>query len=228
MIPGNREILMDEGASIWVRLGADVNGDGKFTVADVGPYLLDILVIPGDALIGLVITYAPELAEFFELGTEDYGGTVSIWLSILIWLAALIIAGTIVNAIRALDRRLTTWIVGVFSEMARRLRVFRRLLVTSLRLGSWRKASDVDGLEVESVALVADEKMVLRCLSAIDDGAVLTLDEIAAKLGCSKQTVIPVLKHLMDLRLVEHGAEKATRREGHRIAVAGQMYLLGA
>jgi DNA-binding MarR family transcriptional regulator len=219
---------MDEGASIWDRLGADINGDGKFTVADVVPYLLDILVIPGDALIGLLITYAPEAAGFLELGTEDYGGTISIWLSILIWLAALIALGTIINAIRALDRRLTAWIVGVFREMARRLRVYRRLLVTSLRLGSLSKARAADSFEVESVRLAADEKLVLRCLSAIEDGAVLTLEEIAAKLGCSAQTVTPLLRHLTDLHLVEHGADKATRREGHRIAVAGQMYLLGA
>ena len=49
MIHENREMLMDEGASIWDRLGADLNGDGKFSIADVVPWLLDVLVIPGDA-----------------------------------------------------------------------------------------------------------------------------------------------------------------------------------
>ena len=92
---------------------------------------------------------------------------------------------------------------------------------------SWRKASAVEGLEIGSVELAADETTVLRCLSSIDDGAVLTLDEIAAKLGCSTRAVIPVLRHLSDLRFIERGAEKVTQREGHRIAVAGQMYLIG-
>ncbi|MGD8340619.1 MAG: hypothetical protein PVH89_07535, partial [Gammaproteobacteria bacterium] len=199
MIQRYREIHMDEGTSIWARLGADINGDGTFTIADLGPWLLDILVIPGDALIYLVITYAPELAEFLELTTEDYGGGVSIWASIVIWLAALILAGTIVNAILALDRRLTTWLAGHYAETIRRLRVLRRRLVTTLRLSSWRKASVVDRYEIGSIDLATDETIVLRCLSGIEDGAVLTLDEIATKLGCSTRAVIPVLRHLMDL-----------------------------
>jgi hypothetical protein len=227
MIRENREILMDEGASIWDRLGADLNGDGKFSIADVVPWLLDILVIPGDALIYLLLTYAPDAAEFFELSSDDYGGAVSLWASVLIWLAALIIVGTILSAIRALDRKLTAWVAERFAELGRRFRVFRRLLVTSLRMRSWRKASAVEGLEIGSVELAADETTVLRCLSSIDDGAVLTLDEIAAKLGCSTRAVIPVLRHLSDLRFIERGAEKVTQREGHRIAVAGQMYLIG-
>jgi hypothetical protein len=95
-------------------------------------------------------------------------------------------------------------------------------------LSSWRKASVVDRYEIGSIDLATDETIVLRCLSGIEDGAVLTLDEIATKLGCSTRAVIPVLRHLMDLELIERGADKATQREGHRIAVAGQMYLLGA
>lgn len=218
---------MDEGASIWVQLGADVNGDGRFSIADAGPWLLDILVIPGDALIYLLLTYAPDVAEFLELSSDSYGGAVSIWVSVIIWLAALFVVGTILSAIRALDRRITTWIAGQFAELVRRLRVFRRLFITSLRLRSWRSASAIESIGVESVKLAADETTVLRCFSTIEDGAVLTLNEIAAKLGCSTRAVIPVLRHLSDLGFIERSTEKVTQREGHRIAVAGQMYLIG-
>ena len=126
---------MDDGASIWARLGADINGDGKFSIADAVPWLLDVLVIPGDFVISLLLSYAPDAAEFLELSSDSYGGAVSIWLSVLIWLAAMFIAGTILNAIRTLDRRLTDWLEQHFSYIWPGSGAF----VPVLREGSKRK-----------------------------------------------------------------------------------------
>jgi hypothetical protein len=218
---------MDEDGSILVRLGADTNGDGIVTIADVGPWLREILVMPGDAVIRLLVEHAPAIAGFLELGDDDLGGITAFWLSILIWLLALLLVVFILSLIRTLDQRVTAQLVRLFSEVRRRIRVGKRLVVASLRSRRARQSVRPDGPVVESVDLAAPEKAVLRCLSNIDDGAVLTLDELASRLGLPPRDVNNMVRRLVDLGLAEPGMDRMTSREGHRIAVGGQMYLLG-
>lgn len=214
---------MNEETSLWVRLGADTNGDGQFTVSDVGSWALDVLILPGDLFLYLLINHAPGVAEFFELGTEDYGGVVAIWAAVLIWLAAIIIAGSLLNAIRNIDRKLTSWALGHCAELGRRFRVTKRRIAGLI---ARRRVRDED-LVVETVSLANLETAVLRCLSGIDDGDVLTIDEIAAKLSRPKRELLPVMRRLAELEFVEPARDTFSNRSGHRIGTAGQMYLLG-
>jgi hypothetical protein len=214
---------VNDDVSLWVRIGADVNGDGRFTVSDIGSWGLEILVLPGNVFLYLVINHLPRVAEFFELGTEDFGGVVAIWAAVLIWLAAIIVAGSLLSAIRDLDRRLTSWALGRWEELKRLLRVLRRRVAGLI---ARRRASSED-LVVETVDLAGIETAVLRCLSRIDDGDVLTLDEIAASLRRPARDLKPVLRRLIDLGFVQSGSDSFSKKNGHRIGPAGQMYLLG-
>lgn len=216
---------MNEDASLWVRLGADVDGDGRFTVSDLGSLALDILILPGDAFLYLLINHLPGIAEFFELGTEDYGGVPAIGAAIVIWLAAIIAAGALLNAIRDFDRKLTSWVLGRWEEIRRRLRILRRRIGGLIAFRLQRQPVDQD-LVVESVSLANVETAVLRRLSSIDDGDVLTVEEIAAGLKIAPRELRPVMRRLAELGFIEQGNDSFTRKSGHRIGAAGQMYLL--
>lgn len=216
---------MNEDASLWVRLGTDFNGDGRFTVSDLGSLALDILILPGDAFLYLLINHLPGIAEFFELGTEDYGGVPAIWAAIVIWLAAIIAAGALLTAIRDFDRKLTSWVLGRCEEIMRRLRILRRRIGGLIAFRLQRQPDDED-LIVESVSLKNIETAVLRRLSSIEDGDVLTVEEIAAGLKVAPRDLQPVIWRLAELGFVERGSDSFTRKSGHRIGAAGQMYLI--
>ena len=214
---------MNEHTSLWVRLGADVNGDGRFTVSDVGSWALDVLILPGNLFVYVLINHAPRIAAFLELGSEDYGGVVAIWAAILIWLATIIVAGSLLGAIRDFDRKLTSWLLGRWAELGRQLRILKRRIAALL----YRRREAPDQLVAETVDLANVETAVLRCLSCIDDGDVLTADEIAAQLERPARELKPVLRRLVELGLIEPGRDTFRNKNGHRIGTAGQMYLLG-
>ena len=218
---------MNEDASFWVRIGGDVNGDGRFSIGDVGSRLFEILILPGDAVLYLLFTYAPGIADFLELGRDDFGGTVSISVAVLIWLTAILVAGTTLGKLRELDRRLTARIAACYAETQRLIRILKRRLVTSITFRPRETHSENESLVVDTFELAATETALLRCLSSIDDGAVLTIDEIAAKLDRPQREIKSILQRLVELDLVKPSADSFTNKDGHRIATAGQMYLLG-
>ena len=210
---------MNEDISLWDRIG----GDARFTISDLGSWALDILILPGNAFVYLLIHHAPAVAEFLELGSTDYGGVFAIGAAVVIWLAAIIAGGTLLSAIRDIDRRLTSWALGRYAELARLVRVLRRRILGMIS----RRRSKEEDLVVETVSLANVETAVLRCLSSIEDGAVLTIDEIAATLKRPKRELMPVMRRLIELDFIQAGSDSFTRKQGHRIGAAGQMYLLG-
>lgn len=218
---------MDESTIGWLQSFIDVDGDGNVTGADVGNWLIEILLFPGDGFIYLMLNHAPAAADFFGLDPSDYGGGLAMWLAALIWLAGIIVGGTVINFVRELDKRATAWIVGRYLRARSRLRALRRRLVSMFSTRGRRRRGN-DGFSVDMVTLANTETLVLRCLSNIDDGAVMTLDEIASKVDRTKREVKLVVKKLMDLDFVETGADEYLRKKGHRIATAGQIYLLGS
>lgn len=201
-----------------------MNDDQAFTISDIGPWLIDVLLVPGDALLTLLVTYAPGIADFLELDASSRGGVFVVWSSFMLWLAALVITATAINFIRELDRRATSWIGGRYAEGLRWCRVFRRRIVTTVAR-SRRAGADV---LVESINLPKTETVALRCLAGLEDGAVMTLDDLATRLNCPKRAARNVIAKLTDLGFIENGTDRLTRCNGHRIAAAGQMYLLGA
>lgn len=219
---------MNENVSLLARLTADQNGDGTLTISEIGPWLLEFLLLPGDAAILLMLRYVPALAGFFELGTDDLGGTFSIVTSIVLWLACVVAVGAFVNALRAMDRTLTAWLAARYAESVRLIRVLvRRVRVTLTRLLARTRTSDGD-LVVTDVSLNNIETAVLRCLTQMEDGAVMTIDELAARFRCPPRSMRTVVGRLADLAFIESAGDRLTGAKGHRIATAGQMFLLGA
>lgn len=197
------------------------------SLSGAGDWLLEILLLPGKALVYLLVNYTPPVADFFALRTDETG-TVTITASAVIWLAAIVLTGTLLTKIREIDRSLTAWIIAGFNDIRRHIRVFKRRITSSLVLRFGRKSNEDDDLVLASVQLANIETSVLRCLSRIDDGAIMTTQEMATVLARPERELRKVLQRLVELGLIERRSDRWTSNDGHCIATAGQMYLLGA
>jgi len=188
---------------------------------------IEVLLLPGEAVVYLLANYSPPVAHYFELSTDETS-TFTITAAVVIWLAAIAVTGTLVSKIRELDRAMTDWIVAGFEEFRRGARVLKRRITSSLALRMRRGSSNDEAMILDSVQLARLETSVLRCLSRIDDGAILTTGEMAAKISTPERELNRTLQRLVELGLVERRSDSLTHSDGHCIATAGQMYLLGA
>jgi hypothetical protein len=193
---------------------------------DIGSRLFDIFILPGDVVVHLLVTYAPSVATLFKLGRDDLGGTLSITVAVLAWLAAIMVTGTALSKLRELDRRLTDHVAAGYREIQRLIRVLKRRIATSFAARSTAKTNDED-LVVDAIALEGVETAVLRCLACIDDGAVLSTDDIAAQIRRPQREVMSIVQRLIELEMIKPGFDSFSNKDGHRISTAGQMYLLG-
>lgn len=196
-------------------------------LAEAGDWLLEILLLPGNAFVYLVVRYAPPMADFFDLETGE-PGTFTITASIVIWLAAIVFTGTLLTRIREIDRSVTAWLAACYQEIRRWIRVVKRRISASHAARMRSKTNRDDAIVLDSIQLAGLETSALRCLSRIDDGAILTTQEMAGRLARPEREIKKVLQRLVELGLVERRSDSVTRNDGHCIATAGQMYLLGA
>jgi hypothetical protein len=188
---------------------------------------IEVLLLPGEAVVFLLVNYSPPVADYFSLSTDETS-TVTITAAVVIWLAAIAVTGTLVSKIRELDRTMTDWIVAGFEEIRRQVRVLKRRITSSLALRLRSRSNNDEAMTLDSIQLARLETSILRCLSRIDNGAILTTGEMAAKLATPERELKRTLQRLVELGLVESRSDSLTHSDGHCIATAGQMYLLGA
>lgn len=202
----------------------DADADGYVTIGDLWDSLLALIFLPGDAFISLLFDYLPAVARFLELGPEDHGTALSKFIAVGVWIAAFVFSGIVISAVRDFDRLLTDRARATWLEVLRWLRVIRRRIVTTLT--SLLRTRREDGMQTAVVTLGATETAVLRCYAGRDETKVLAPADIAARLKLSRQQVNRALRQLLDLRLIEHGHDKAAGTATHRISQAGQIYLI--
>jgi hypothetical protein len=64
--------------SYWViKLAEDMNGDGRFTVSDVGLWIEYFFFLPGDFLVGQMVIKVPRFSQFFEINDTWCHGFLS-------------------------------------------------------------------------------------------------------------------------------------------------------
>ena len=73
----------------------DQNGDGVFTISDVGELIEWFFFLPGDGLIYLALETTPGLARFLELSPDLYGGWLSGVISVVLWLIVWLIVSLV-------------------------------------------------------------------------------------------------------------------------------------
>ena len=216
----------DDSAQPWNLPPLDITGDGQFTIRDVPEWLLHLLFLPGDIAIALLSRYLPAVANFFSLGADDYGGTLSKSVSILAWIVAFVIVGLVINAIRNLDRTLTSYVLGRYEEGKRVLRIARRKLTSWIGMLRQRYREKSPGFAVGEVELEKLEAAVLRCYADIGEARVVAAADVAARLKVSLKQVQTALRQLTDYHLLAPAFGRDEGREGHHITQAGQIYLI--
>ncbi len=81
--------------SRW-HLASDMNGDAVFTMTDISILFRYFLYAPGDGLIYFA-SQSPGATSFFEISPASYYSSGSLVVSIIVWLFALGILGSLSN-----------------------------------------------------------------------------------------------------------------------------------
>jgi DNA-binding MarR family transcriptional regulator len=188
--------------------------------------LLEWLLLPGEKATAWLIGSVPSVAELFAVDDGRGRATLVIALSVLAWLAAVLVVGYIVEKIRDFDRKLTSYCAGRYAEAQCQIRILRRRIASSF--GRIREQKDrvepVIGVDV--IKLPQLEARLLRCFGSEGTLRSLTADDVARKLKLALQPVEDGIKHLLQEHLVERAFGSDDGRETHRITQAGQIYLL--
>jgi len=108
-----------------MRFAADMNGDGAVTIRDLGLWAKHAYFLPGDSLLWFLVTYLRPVARFLEVGTEDYQGFFSGFVSAFAWFVALVLLGVVHDRTVRAARFLAGHIRRLRAEALRRVRVLR-------------------------------------------------------------------------------------------------------
>jgi DNA-binding MarR family transcriptional regulator len=213
-------------AQPWNLPGLDINQDGRFSLGDIWAWAVQLLFLPGDAAIAALVTYLPKLAAFLELGPDDYGGTLSVAVSVAIWLVVLILAGLVANFIRNFDQALTTYIAIRYNDGKRGIRIFRRRFTSWIGYLRQQRRARERGVIVGELDLERFDSTVLRCFADSGEVNILAAADVANRLKVSLRQVQSALRRLTEYHLVERAFGTDEGRDGHHITRAGQIYLI--
>jgi hypothetical protein len=218
----------DRVASLLELPGFDFDGNGSLTISDAVAWLTHVLLLPGDIALELIMRYAPAAATYLELGPEDYGGVPSLTVSILFWLAVILLLGTIVSAIRDFDRWLSALIGSRLKEAARLTRVARRKISGNISQARQRRQEQREEREIGAptgLTLEVFDAAVLRCYGNVSQMRMIAVDEVAKSLRTSMRKVKEALVRLHEHRLVEPSFGTDHGYDCHQITPAGRSYL---
>jgi DNA-binding MarR family transcriptional regulator len=188
--------------------------------------LLEWLQLPGETATAWLIEHVSFVTDIFALDDGRGRATLAITLSVLTWIAVALLIGFIVEKIRDLDRKLTSYVSGRYTEARTQLRILRRRIASAF--GTLREKQDrvepVIGVDI--VRLPQLEARLLRCFGSEGTLRALSADDIARQLKLALQPVENGIRHLLQEHLVERAFGTDDGRETHRITQAGQIYLL--
>jgi hypothetical protein len=202
----------------------DANGDRATTLADAGPWLLQVYFLPGDGVLWLVAAYLPSLAQFFGFGaTPNYGGLWSGLISAFVWLALFVMGIIACGAVRDFDRRVTRW----FSTGCRAALRRARIALAVLRSKPWRRerarASTVE--LAEDLVLTDEELRLLRAHFNLAPGYALHASDGAHQLKLRASQARALLEKLVSLGLLSRTLG-GDGEEAYTLSAAGRGYLV--
>jgi len=222
--------MEDISTAPWPSLTGDMNMDGQFTLSDVWLWVVHLYFLPGDLILWAMLTYAPGLAAFLEIGPGSYHGLFTAMVAGGLWLLAILTIGVVYGLVRNLDRALTAYVVRYYREWRRRFRVLRtwtmcQLRDLKLRLPILRRdhGPDIDLGELELTDL---EHEVLRSTALLAPGYVYTASDIAGSLEIRRSEAKRTLDRLKSLNLLETGLSASDGESGYRLSQSGRFLVM--
>lgn len=217
-------------ATPWPSLTRDMNLDGQFTLSDVWLWVVHVYFLPGDAVLWLLLTYAPGLAIFLELGPGSYHGLFTAMVSGTIWLVSFLVFAVVHGLVRNVDQALTGFVVRYYREWRRRFRVVRTWTACQLRgiqlqlpFLRHEPAPEIDLGELELSEL---EHNVLRSTALLAPGYVYTASDIAGSLEIRRGQAKRTLDRLKSLQLLETGFSASDGETGYRLSPSGRLLVM--
>ena len=188
----------------------------RSALLDIALWLYRGFFLPGDQL----------LSQFPGLYFASHGHIVSGLVSAVIWLAAIVLIVMIYRFIRDVDRAVTAYIVRLYEEMQRAVRVVARRVSIALRSYALAREARLARTEVSELpALSGVQLEILQTHAMLPPGHLLTPHDIANSLEMRVTDVERALGALRKLSLVERTFGAGDGEDGYRLTRAGQVLL---
>ena len=208
------------------RLLLDADADGQVDVAELWSWCGTLFFLPGDSLIYALAVYLTPLAEFLGLDTADYGGVVSAFVSVSVWLVGFMFVSITYHYVRDLDRRLTQALKWRFDGLLVRLRIARAVLRQRWRAWFAARVPANRTEAVENVDLSTTQLRVLRLHAELTAGYSLAVRDVARALGSRVGIVQDQLDELKRLGLLNRSVGGPDGESAYTLSAAGRALLL--
>ena len=193
-----------------------MSADLRSALIDLALWLYRGFFLPGDQL----------LSQFPGLYFASHGQVVSGLVSAAIWLAAIVLIVMTYRFIRDVDLALTAYIVRLYEESQRAVRVIARRASIALRSYALERQARLTRTEVsEQPALSGVQLEILQTHAMLPPGHLLTPNDIANSLEMRVADVERALGALRKLSLVERTFGAGDGEDGYRLTRAGQVLL---
>jgi DNA-binding MarR family transcriptional regulator len=188
----------------------------RSALLDIALWLYRGFFLPGEQL----------LSQFPGLYFASHGRIVSGLVSTAIWLAAIVLIVLMCRFIREVDRTLTAYIVRLYEEMQRAVRVVARRASIALRSYALERQARLTRTEVSELpALSGVQLEILQSHASLPPGHLSTPNDIANSLAMRVTDVERALGALRKLSLVERTFGAGDGEDGYRLTKAGAVFL---
>jgi hypothetical protein len=215
-----------EVAHPWYPFVLDVNGDGQFTISDLGMWLQHAYFLPGDWIIWCTLTYSPTISRFFEIGVSDYRSTLSALLSVFVWLAVMLLIMLTSHFLMRVDRAITGAMVRLREACLLRFRITRRLISSKLRQAMNDRKADARADASEEAQLTAEEFEVLKAHADAEPPAALPVSAVVRATALSGDKVNRILVRLKDLELLRPQALEGGKEPAYALTKPGRAFVV--
>jgi DNA-binding MarR family transcriptional regulator len=193
-----------------------MSADIQSALIDVALWLYRGFFVPGDQL----------LSRFPALDVAGHGRVVSGLLCVVVWLGATLSIVWFCRLIRHVDRTLTAFVVRLYEESQRALRVAARRLTIAFRSYALERQARSTRTEVfEQPALSGLQLEVLQSHVGLPPAHLLTPSDIARSLEMRSSDVEQALATLRKLSLVTRSIGAGDGEDGYRLSRAGEVFL---
>jgi DNA-binding MarR family transcriptional regulator len=195
---------------------AAMSADMQSALIDAALWLYGAFFLPGERF----------LAKFPELDVAGHGALVSGFISVAVWVGALVSIVAVYRFVRDVDRALSAFIRRLYEEVQRARRVLVRRLSIAFRSFALERQARLARTEVhEQPALTGLQQDVLQALHDLPPAHFLTPRDIARRFAMSAADVEVVLGTLRKLSLVDRTLGADDGDNGYRLTKAGEVFL---
>jgi DNA-binding MarR family transcriptional regulator len=193
-----------------------MSADLRSALIDIALWLYRGFFLPGDQL----------RSQFPGLYFASHGRIVAGLVSAAFWLAAIALIVLSVRLVRDVDQALTAYLVRLYEELQRAVRVVARRVGIALRSYALERQARLARTEVsEQPALSGVQLEILQSHAMLPPGHLLTPHDIANSLEMRLSDVERALGALRKLSLVERTFGAGDGEDGYRLTKAGAVLL---